>query len=268
MVDGNYANRGAMSAVGLFVIMSNVFLFFGIPYALICRFYLNPEWDRHDEGSLLFTFGLLMIMCIGIFIGVISFNRRIGEWFRYTHYPIRLNRKNRKVYVFRGDGTVLETAWDKAYFTLNINKQVAGINWFGIVGLVLKDPQTIQEQFTFGYSSSNQSYCYRHWEFMRRYMEEGPQAVMHADGVGYCLPIADKKETPYQGWIQLLSNDATSPIARWLMLPVSMLFFIGRLIANATCKAPLWPSDVEAACRVCADDPYVRDSSTNPKGYR
>ena len=131
-----------------------------------------------------------------------------------------------------------------------------------------KSEHTVEETFVFGYASSSRDDCLRHWEFIRRYMEEGPQAVIDAPGLQYCLPIADKRETLYQGWVALVSRDARNPVLKWLMLPFHVLFFIGRLVCRVTSKVPLWPADVEAACRIAPGDTYVRDSSTNPVGYR
>ncbi|KVD93232.1 hypothetical protein WS63_06800 [Burkholderia stagnalis] len=173
------------------------------------------------------------------------------------------------VYVFRGDGTVLKASWDDVYFALRVNMQVAaGVRTLGICGLVLKDPKTVEEMFVFGYASSSREYCLRHWEFIRRYMEKGPRAVLNAPGLGLYLPIADKRETLYQGWIELVSNDAWNPVFKWLMFPFHVAFFIGRLVNRATSKVPRWPADVEAACQIEPGDPYVRDSSLNPPGYR
>jgi hypothetical protein len=268
LVDGIYANRGMMSAVGVFAVSAFGLAITAILYGVIFRFYLNPDWDRHDEISMLMSLGFLTVVCALLLAGVVAFNRKIGEWFRYTHYPMRFNRKNRMVYVFRGDDTVLEASWDDVYFTLRANSQAFGVRTLNICGLVLKDLQTVEETFVFGYASSNRDYCLRHWEFIRRYMEEGPQAVIDAPGLQYCLPIADKRETLYQGWIALVSRDAWNPVLKWLMLPFHVLFFIGRLVCRVTSKVPLWPADVEAACRIAPGDTYVRDSSTNPVGYR
>jgi hypothetical protein len=268
LVDGLYANRGGMSAFGTFaVVLSAVFLMLFF-YSSLFDFYLNPNWDHQDESEMLWSTAFSTVLLSMLIVGAISVNRKIGEWFGYTHYPIRLNRRNRMVYVFRGDGTVLQASWDKVYFTLHVAKKVAGTSWLGISGLVLKDPETIEETFMFGYSSSEKNYCLRHWEFMRRYMEEGPQSVIDAPGLRYCLPIADKRETLHEGWIALVSNDAWNPVVKWLMLPFHVLFFIGRLVCRVTSKVPLWPADAEAACSIAPGDPYVRDSSTNPAGYR
>jgi hypothetical protein len=268
MVDGFYSNRGMMSAFGtFFVALSATFLVLFI-HSAIFNFYLNPEWDRHDQMAMVLSTIFSTAIFSLIIIGLIAFNRKIGEWFRYTHYPMRFNRISRKVYVFRGDGSVLEAPWDKVYFTLRVNARVAGTRIMNICGLVLKDPQTVQELFVFGYASPSAEDCRHHWEFIRRYMEEGPQAVEHADGMGLYLPIADRKETLRHGWVSLVSNDAWNPVFKWLMLPFHVLFFIGRLVNRVTSKVPLWPADVEAACRIEAGDAYVRDSSTNPAWYR
>ena len=268
MVDGNYEGRGVISATGMAVA--------GIPACGIIALFIsslrNHDFDKRmntADWSTALPYSISLYMLATIFIlCVIFLIRHIGEWFRYTHYPIRFNRKRRSVHVFRGDGTVLEAPWDSIYFTLHESKKVGGMTWLGISGLVLKDPQTVEEQFTFGYSSTSIGNCQRHWEFVRRYMQHGPQAVMHAEGFTYCLPIADKKETPYQAWIELLSTMGTSTVLRIAMTPFLVVFFIGRMFANATCKVPLWPADVEAACLIDANDPYVRDSRSNPEGYR
>jgi len=268
LVDGIYSNRGMMSSVGVFGVGLITFAFIAFLYTVLFLKYSNPAWDHSDESETLLFMGFVTIVSALFIASVITFNRKIGEWFRYTHYPMRFNCRNRMVYVFRGDDTVLEAPWDDVYFTLRVNSQAFGVRTLGICGLVLKDPKTVQEMFVFGYASSSRDYCLRHWEFIRRYMEEGPQAVIDAPGFRYCLPIADKRETLYEGWTALVSRDAWNPVLKWLMLPFHVLFFIGRLICRVTSKVPLWPADVEAGCRIAPNDPYIRDSSTNPVGYR
>jgi hypothetical protein len=268
LVDGIYSNRGIMSAVGIFGCGLFSYALIAFLYIAIFQNYLNPNWDRQDEFQMLLFTGFATTVLVLFIAGLVFSNRTLGEWFRYTHYPMRFNRRNRMVYIFRGDDTVLEVPWDDVYFTLRVNSQAFGVRTLNICGLVLEDPQTVKEMFVFGYASSSRDYCLRHWEFIRRYMQEGPQAVIDAPGMGYYLPIADKRETLYQGWIALVSRDAWNPIVKWLMLPFHVLFFIGRLVCRVTSKVPLWSADVEAACQIAPSDPYVRDSSTNPVGYR
>lgn len=268
LVDGLYANRGAMSVFGLFSIGLLMYALSAIFYSVIFLNYMDPNWDHHDESVMLWVTVPLTVLLLLFIAGVVAFNLKIGEWFRYTHYPIRFNRQNRKVYLFRGDDTVLEASWDDVYFTLRVNSQFLGVRSYGICGLLLKDEQTVGEMFVIGFASTCLDQCRHHWEFIRRYMEEGPQSVIDAPGFQYCLPIADKRETLYQGWVALVSMDASNLILKWFMFPFHVFFFLGRLIHHATSKVPAWPADVEAACRIMPGDPYVRDSSTNPEGYR
>jgi hypothetical protein len=267
LVDGIYSNRGMMSAFGVFGAGLSAFVVISLLCTIVTH-YLNPSWDRHDEFEMLSSTISGAVVLLFLILGIVAFNRTIGEWFRYTHYPMRFNRRNRTVYVFRGDGTVLEAPWDDVYFTLRVNSQAFGVRTLGICGLLLKNPKTVGEMFVFGYASSSRDYCLRHWEFIRRYMEEGPQAVINAPGIGFYLPISDKRETLYQGWIALVSRDAWNPVVKWLMLPFHVFGFLGRLVCRVTSKVPLWPSDVEAACEIAPGDAYVRDSRTNPVGYQ
>ncbi|WP_155696793.1 DUF6708 domain-containing protein [Burkholderia stagnalis] len=268
MVDGNYEGRGFLSFLGTLS-----FCMGAIGISTIIYFEFSKHSQSTDINYASFLSKILIIsfpttIFISMIIGPSLLNRSIGEWFRYTHYPIRFNRHNRMVYVFRGDGTVLEAPWDETYFTLHIVKKIAGITWYGISGLVLKDEKTVKEQFTFGFCSPDQAQCHSHWEFIRRYMEDGPRAVMHADGAALYIPIADKKETPRHAWTEVVAfTSGKSDFWFVVMLPFSIATYIGRLIANATCKVPLWPADVEAACRIDPDDPYVCDSRLNPPGY-
>ncbi|KVO39286.1 hypothetical protein WT19_12115 [Burkholderia stagnalis] len=268
LVDGYHTNRGLMSIIGVLAFVLCAWFFYQLFSVAIFDHYMDQNWNRHDERRMLLAIGVCSLILLATILGSVTFLRKIGEWFGYTHYPIRLNRRTRMVYVFRGDGTVLKASWDDVYFALRVNMQVAGVRTLGICGLVLKDSKTVEEMFVFGYASSSREYCLRHWEFIRRYMEEGPRAVLNAPGLGLYLPIADKRETLYQGWIELVSNDAWNPVFKWLMFPFHVAFFIGRLVNRVTSKVPRWPADVEAACRIEPGDPYVRDSSLNPPGYR
>lgn len=265
IVDYMYKERGMMSIFGIFAIGSIglfvVFLLFGV-----LSKYLDPNWDHHDESEMLWATLFMTIISSLFIIGFIALYRTIGEWFRYTHYPIRFNRKNRMVYLFRGDDTILKVSWDEVYFT--VLASVSRNTKYSIWGLVMKDPQTVKEKFPIGPYSFTESNSLEYWEFIRRYMEKDIPAVIKSPGLEYYLPIADKRETIRQGWIALTSEYASMPIFKIIITPLLVLFFLGRFIHRWTSKVPLWPKDIEDECQIEPSDPYIRDSRLNSEDYR
>ena len=183
------------------------------------------------------------------------------ECFRHTHYPIRFNRKTRKVHVFRTNGTVLTADWDKLFFCLGRCYQPR--NWT-IQGHVLAvDDRTVVETFSlpeWGVGDRDRELLKHVWEYVRRYMEEGPEPLIEQTPV--VLPIADRREGFLFGWHR------THAIGGLFLLPVYLFFYPGRWIAMQTSKIPRWPADVEQQCQVAADDPCVRDIATNPQWAR
>ncbi|WP_156885871.1 DUF6708 domain-containing protein [Massilia niastensis] len=189
------------------------------------------------------------------------------ESFAYTHYPIRFNRKTRMVHVFRTDGTVLSTSWEKIFFTLGHMPQ-----WdeWEVRGHVLEaDNLTTQETFALSYVGmlnpqdtavgavhfSDQDFVRAHWEFIRRYMEDGPQAV--SSQVQFCMPVDKCRESPRVSVERVFANIAGAPfILYWILFPFCLVVSLFRLIAMRTSKVPQWPEEVEASCVIDPGDPY------------
>lgn len=190
----------------------------------------------------------------------------LKESFRYIHYPIRLNRKNRTLYVFQLNGTILNVPWDEVFFTLGRGNRSFGVQNWDIRGHVLDaDHQTVRETFSFSMEWDVQDDLRRHWEYLRRYMEDGPQAII-GDTPVY-LPIGDRRETWVFGLRRLIVNMPGAPFAQLTMLPFSFLFSFGRWLAMRTSKIPVWPKHVEDACRIEPSDPFERDARNNPQQF-
>lgn len=187
------------------------------------------------------------------------------EAFAYTHYPIRLHRKDRKVYVFRLDGTVLVAPWDGLFFTLGRGNRRYGYQNWDIRGHVLAaDGLTVKETFAFAMDWEEIKDIHRHWEYLRRYMEDGPQTLLEYTPV--YLPIVDRYETYSFGFFRLVFN-FPGLILAWLLAPVFFLFSLGRYFAMHTSEIPVWPAKIEAACAIEAGDPYERDARNNPEKF-
>lgn len=129
--------------------------------------------------------GVLYFALIGGLFGISLYVWPIRVW--RNHIPIRFNRATRKVH-FHWKGTTYIEDWDtlRAYFKMQVG--VSG------VGAPIRDPQINIEfhdaqghAFTvfvvgterLGLSDEEQAATF--WEYIRRYMEEGPQSVPAPD---------------------------------------------------------------------------------------
>jgi len=189
------------------------------------------------------------------------------ESFAHTHYPIRLNRKTRMIHLFRLDGSILSVPWEEVFFCLGALRQ----NGWEIQGHVLdRDGVSVRETFAFmlqGVGTRERDQLRQYWEFVRRYMEEGPQAV--SGDVRFCLPISSKRESFIFGFHRTHFDAGAIPLViQILVLALYLVTYPGRWIAMRTSKIPVWPKVIDDACRVDPGDLFIRDASMNPPGLR
>lgn len=204
------------------------------------------------------TVFLLVLLCICAYL----FTR---DAFTYTHYPIRFNRKNRQVYVFRRDGTVLKTGWDDIYWTI-YGHDLPTRDAF-VVGHVLgDDKKTVRETFALSLvtvvDAAGLQELKDHFEFFRRYMEDGPGPVLEAiEPVPLImLPgIYKQRERWVFGWERLTLNMNGWPLVQLVFQVFFFPMSLFRWLAMRTSKIPQWPQWVEDECRVEPDDPWIRD---------
>ena len=262
LVDKFYSGKGWASfmcwAIAAFTMVSSVwFLATGV----------RQFQEGSSEGM---YFGIAAaVMLSGIGAGTLFLGR--FDWAYYTHYPIRLNRKTRMVHVFRKDGSVLSVPWDEVFFTLD---QDAG--YWEIRGHVLDpDGETVRETFALGtFSAFNRGegrrMLHAHWEFFRRYMAEGPEAV--APFVKQALPVDGRRESYRVGYEVLATGYRHSnPVVALLGLiqwPLLALSSLARWVAMRLAKIPHWPEEIEAVNVVADDDPFSIDARINPPELR
>lgn len=212
---------------------------------------------------------IMSLLFMGTFAGLICWGMLTllrKESFFCTHYPIRYNRKTGMVHYFRPDGEIRSVPWRDVFFTV-----VSGSNLWGIRGHILADDKlTVVDTFGVGDAGSIRShvadpatgqyeYADRvraHWEFIRRYMEEGPAEASQL--VRFCVPVSDRKETRAAAFHRAFATFGVSfNIFHIVMAPFCFWLFLGRLIAIATSKIPQWPAEINAACAIEPNDPYA-----------
>lgn len=174
------------------------------------------------------------------------------------------------VYVFRSNkaGGVLQVPWDKVFFHYGKGHKQSLQNW-DLRGHVLsEDGKTVLDTFAFSVDSVDKESLSRHWEFLRRYMEQPIEKFVPSldPPVEVCLPIADHKEPYVFGLKRFFITFHGWLFFQILISPLFFLFSLGRFVAMRTSTIPRWPADVEAACKVDPTDPFLRDASMNPPG--
>lgn len=207
---------------------------------------------------------LLALLAMFVPIGLLLVWLLRKESFAYTHYPIRLNRKTRQVHVFRLDGSVLSVPWDEVFFCLGALPQ----RGWEIQGHVLDaDGQTVKETFAFaphGVGVRERELLKRYWEFVRRYMEEGPQAV--ANEVKVCLPIAAQRESFAFGFHRTHYHAGALPLVmQALMLLLYLVIYPGRWFALRTSSIPQWPAEMDEAARAGEATAGARSPDATPQ---
>jgi hypothetical protein len=261
LVDKWYGWKGALSTVTLLIIGGFLALFAGLLYVALTRG--EAVHGRNDD-----TFVLIAAACmIFPFLALVAW-LLCKESFAYTHYPIRFNRRTRMVHVFRSNGTVLSVPWDEIFFTLGHLPQW---NEWEVRGHVLaSDSVTVRETFALTYVGSISAegltqkigkapmndFVRAHWEFVRRYMEDGPEAVSSL--VKFCMPIDGRYESGRVGMERIFANIANASSAiYWIFFPLCLTVSFFRLVAMRTSKIPRWPEEIQTGCSIDADDPYA-----------
>jgi hypothetical protein len=239
--DKFHESRGEVSAVFLTLSFGMLFLWLAFAFSF-------HERDSFGNTFLFLTIILSVILLVFWFV----FLRR--ELFVWTHYPIRFNRKTRQVHVFRRDGTVMTESWDKLYFALCECKSG---NYEVRCHRLANDGETVLETFGLPYdttydSDEEEPEVYSQWEFVRRYMEEGPEKLL--DGVKFTMNIAEQRESFYDGYQRL--GEGAPALLFVLLSPLIFYYGIGRWLSMLSSKIPHWPSEIEEQCRVEQGDIY------------
>lgn len=226
------------------------------------QFWGTPALRQPVELEWLHELGIFMVFGLGLNSFFIWILRK--ESFAYTHYPLRFNRQTRMVHVFRLDGTVLSASWDSLFFCLGSLRQG---NW-EIQGHVLADDGvTVTETFCafpqVAGSEFEREQLKEHWEFIRRYMEDGPEDAYQRTKI--CLPIADRREKVSFGFHRMFTEGTGNLFTLLIAAVFGVAIMPGRWFAMQTSKIPQWPAEIEAINRIEPGDPFVRDASMNEK---
>ena len=256
MVDPGNRLRGITSFFGLIGVGPALVGFGGLIYSLI---YYSDRLPLavHVLGWLALT--------VGVFVGLPLSNALLRwDMFRKTHYPMRFNRRDRKVYAWSQDMGIVTMNWDDIQFyvsqsTRSENRR--GLSRDEICGFLRdKDGNMLYHLVFFKYEGvRGLNGVLEIWELVRRYMEEPDGHIQAYQVHQRVLNMEGKRESFIHSLIQGTQVVADSRIMQLIFAMMITWAGTGRIIAKWTCRVPRWPDWVEERCRVDSDDPYVRN---------
>ena len=246
-IDKWYGEKGLITAI----VIAEM-LIFGITFGSIVWMWAFNELVNYAIGV-----GIVLVF---ILTGLTYLLKK--ESFAYTHYPMRFNRSSRTVHVFQPNGTVLSAPWDEIFFTMgqadNVHK------FWNVFGHILaEDRLTVIKTFALSVSETSGpdgiTLLKSHWEFIRRYMEDGPEPILGQ--VEFCLPISERRESFVFGVRRMLANSSSATPIMYPVILLSMIFSLTtvpfRYFAIRTSKIPRWPAAIEQECAIPSNDPYA-----------
>lgn len=266
LVDRWYPVAGFNVWLGTVVFGISLFILIGMYMAVFVLRSQGGVVTSDIVGLTIFTPACIALALAGIWLVK-------SEAFRWTHYPMRLNRESRQVHVFRQNGSILTVPWDDLYIVRGESTSPLTGTTYDLRAHVLDaDRDTVRESFSLGYTiPGDERSMDRFWAFLQPYME-APDGVAQTHQLlekhGFLLPLDGRKEGWRWGIVRTYLMLAHWP---WLQLLFSVPFglsAVGRMFAMWTSQQPQWPADVKAATTVKPDDPYQLDWRKNkPMGW-
>lgn len=216
--------------------------------------------------------------CIAAFpvmlFGSIVWKLGLGPFFGLRFLPVRFHRKAQKLYAIRarrysskaGEGDIVwEVPWTKeSIFCLHRESTPFGAV-FHVRHYSVDDRGNVTRVFSIGreWTGGQVRAALAQWNYWCKYMNDGP------DGLPLPMLFQTRSETPRESFLFSLYDFGmnASVFMRLLAMPFVLSFTIVRMLANATCRNPVWPATIEDISRVAADDPYAQPRAGTPVGW-
>lgn len=181
------------------------------------------------------------------------------DLFQYTHYPVRFNRLTRKIYFFRhnGPGGVVVVPWGSPFAFFHIGRGGQDPNLRDLRCHLLDRNRQVQQTFTIGHFWDHDQDIREEWALICRYMQDGPEACFD-DPLDRVITLSTLP-TFRNHWmlVCLMMGTNLFPLRHNLLFPLYGALTLSRWLTFKTCKAPVFPPEIEAECAIAPDDPYA-----------
>ncbi len=231
-------------------------------------------WLSHAYGSS----GDIVMNCIGLFavyiFGRLAWYMGRGLFFGLRYQPIRFCREARTLYATRtrrfsvkpGEGdSIWDAPWtEDAIYCLHREVTPYGTK-FHIRHYAIDAEGKVTRAFSIGreWNSSEVRLALAQWNYWCKYMNDGPSTLPKP------MLFLTRDETPRESFLfSLYDFGMNVPLSlRLLAMPAVLIFTLMRMLANVTCRNPVWPDAVKNASHVADNDPYAEPRAGTPVGW-
>lgn len=232
----------------------------GFPLLVVCFFLSYMEIKVVSEIVFFGADFMSVVLMLGIVVSILGLVWFVMQMhlrkdvFTYRHAAIRFNRKTRQIHVFYSPslGGARSYNWDDVIPTVDREAQ----HGFYVLSMIAADPkrERYYDTFTVGQQLGKREDCLAWWEYIRRFMEEGPDSVPEPEW--YLSDKLSLKES-FLRWFPLreMKRDKArgldigpAKVRMVLMSPLLALFSLGHFVSMLTSRRVTWPPEIRQAC--------------------
>jgi hypothetical protein len=236
-------------------------------YAALTKMAANTMQTRVEVLSI----GVICCCLFGYF--VVRSGR--DEVFSLTRRPIRLDRRDRKIYALRKrrflsrkgrpDGDVVwEIPWGRStHFCINRSADSYGAA-YQIRCYELDENNNVLRAFSLGreWILEELPLLLAEWNYLCWYMNNGTRRLP--------LPLLflSERESMLDSFLTCFFQMGlnASPAFRIVTMPIILLLTVCRIVSLMTCRDPIWPSHLKAKCEMESDG-FNEPSDKTPVGW-
>jgi hypothetical protein len=257
-INAAYVQRGILTYGCIFVLAIGAIIIGTAIWAIS-----NPPPNTYGAELVLAMAFMVCYLLFGVGVVFVSFWGLHQENFNWTRIPIGFSRQTRMVHAFRGAGSkgVISVPWDKAFFFIEQRPMdpISRAIPYGLRCHVLDGKGCVTQSFSVGRrvftlddetTENGRSIVHElndQFEFIRRYMEDGPCAVPAPDLVTTEVSLSNSWKLVFRDDKALLAegNVLVSSLVR-VLRPFKILIALLHYIGMRTSREPVWPAGIDA----------------------
>ena len=214
--------------------------------------------------------GAITGLAVAVVFGTFDYQVMRRNLFTLKRRPIRLNRKTRRIYAIRtkDPSGIWEVPWSNDEFFCIGKRRVGGFkrsyDMYDVRHYTLDAHGNVVRAFVLGQMVFTVEQAQLQWEYFRRYMQDGPANL--PEPYRFWAPRESFAESFRICQLRKSSNPLVS-LFDLIFLPFALLDTACRWLTLVTCSDPVWPDEIEAACKPEPNDPYARPYADDFVGF-